>query len=166
MDGLGVLVGILVLCWFLPGRCAAAGSRAARLQRVAIGRIPQKTGADRRAAHGDVGRRTHCPDSGSYRIPVRRLRRLLYGRQRTATRLGRSMTRFECGAAIAQRFIPGASLRENRTLRLLNPMGDEVEYPFYEDGSGRRYFFRARAWWCARVLSCGPCAGSRCSCTS
>ena len=25
MDGLGVLVGILVLCWFLPGRCAAAG---------------------------------------------------------------------------------------------------------------------------------------------
>ena len=26
MDGLGVLIGILLLCWLRPGKCAAAGA--------------------------------------------------------------------------------------------------------------------------------------------
>ena len=47
-------------------------------------------------------------------------------------------------------FFPGGEFTENRTLRILNPLGIEVDYPFFEDRRGRRFFFRARAWWCAR----------------
>lgn len=149
MDGLGVLVGILVLCWFLSGRCATAGvarpvfsvSQSAeslkKLERTVaplmamsedelIALVPHRTGFRYVACAGcSTGVRERQLDwsiNDPFRVRCR-----------------------HCATVY-----PGREFVENRTLRRLNPLGDEVEYPFYEDGSGRRYFFRARAWWCAR----------------
>ncbi|MDE2886617.1 MAG: heparinase II/III family protein [Gemmatimonadota bacterium] len=149
MDGFGVLVGILIFCWLRPRGCAAAGvpppvfsgSQSAesleRLQRAVaplmalsedelVAVVPDRTGFRYVACAGcSTGVRERQLDwtiEDPFRVRCR-----------------------HCAAVY-----PGRRFVENRTLRLLNPLGIEVEYPFYEDGSGRRFFFRARAWWCAR----------------
>ena len=55
------------------------------------------------------------------------------------------MTCKYCGSVF-----PDKSHPENQTSRLVNPLGIEVEYPYWEDEAGYRFFFSARAWYCAR----------------
>ena len=149
MDGLGVLFGFLVLCWLRPGRCAAAGvpppvftvalsdESLEKLQRAVaplmatseeelVALVPDRTGFRYVACAG-------C------RMGVRE-RQLDWSIEDP----------FRVRCRHCDTVFPGPGFAENRTLRLLNPLGNEVVYPFYEDGSGGRYFFRARAWWCAR----------------
>jgi hypothetical protein len=50
---------------------------------------------------------------------------------------------------------PNPRIQENQKLKVLNPIGVEVEYPYWEDGTGYRFFFSARAWYCARIYLAG-----------
>ncbi|MDE2997943.1 MAG: heparinase II/III family protein [Gemmatimonadota bacterium] len=149
MDGLGVMVGILVLCWLWPGRCAASGVSSPvysvspsseslqEMQRVVaplmatseeelVALVPHRTGfryvACANCRKGVRERQLDWSIEDPFRVRCR-----------------------HCATVF-----PGPGFAENRTLRLLNPLGNEVVYPFYEDGRGARHFFRARAWWCAR----------------
>ncbi len=46
---------------------------------------------------------------------------------------------------------PNEQYREDRVMRMTNPVGEEVEYPYWEDEMGYRYLFSAKAWREARV---------------
>ncbi|MSS72493.1 MAG: hypothetical protein EXS64_13520 [Candidatus Latescibacteria bacterium] len=46
---------------------------------------------------------------------------------------------------------PNEKYPEDRVLRVKNPAGVEVEYPYWEDETGYRYFFSARGWRAART---------------
>jgi hypothetical protein len=46
---------------------------------------------------------------------------------------------------------PNEKYPEDRALRVINPVGIEVVYPYWEDETGYRYFFSAKAWRQARV---------------
>lgn len=46
---------------------------------------------------------------------------------------------------------PNEKFPEDRVLKLRNPLGVEVQYPYWEDASGDRLFFSARAWRETRV---------------
>ena len=50
---------------------------------------------------------------------------------------------------------PGEKYPEDRVMRLTNPVGVEVEYPYWEDETGYRYFFSARGWRAARTYFSG-----------
>ena len=50
---------------------------------------------------------------------------------------------------------PGEKYPEDRVLRVVNPVGVEVEYPYWEDETGYRYFFSARGWRAARTYFSG-----------
>ena len=41
---------------------------------------------------------------------------------------------------------PNEAHPEDQVLRVKNPLGEEVEYPYWEDDAGYRYFFCARIW--------------------
>ncbi|GAA3405013.1 heparinase II/III family protein [Paenibacillus hodogayensis] len=41
---------------------------------------------------------------------------------------------------------PNDTYRENKSLTVTNKLGEPVEYPYYEDGSGNRYFLSAHLW--------------------
>ena len=41
---------------------------------------------------------------------------------------------------------PNETHPEDQILRVKNPLGEEVEYPYWEDDTGYRYFFCARIW--------------------
>jgi hypothetical protein len=45
---------------------------------------------------------------------------------------------------------PNEKYPDTQILRVRNPVGQEVEYPYWEDGSGYRYFFQAKGWYVAR----------------
>jgi hypothetical protein len=45
---------------------------------------------------------------------------------------------------------PNEKYPEDRVLKVKNPLGVEVDYPYFEDETGYRFFFTARAWYCAR----------------
>lgn len=47
--------------------------------------------------------------------------------------------------------LPNERFPEDRVLRVRNPVGVEVEYPYWEDGTGYRHFFTAKAWRETRV---------------
>ena len=149
MDGLGVLFGFLVLCWLWPGRSGAAtvshpvysvsftAETLKKLRLVVsplmamsedelVALVPDRTGF----------RYVACACCGEG-VRERQLDWSVEDPLRVRCR--------HCATVF-----PGGEFAENRTMRILNPLGIEVEYPFYEDPSGRRYFFRARAWWCAR----------------
>ena len=149
MDGLGVLVGILVLCWLRPGRCAAAGTS---LQVYDVSASAESQEKLRRAvvplmAMSEDELVALVPDRTGFRyVACAGCSKGVRERQLDWSIDDPFRVRCRHCATV----YPGREFAENRTLRLLNPLGDEVEYPFYEDGSGRRYFFRARAWWCAR----------------
>ena len=42
---------------------------------------------------------------------------------------------------------PNEQYPENRVLRVVNPLGKTVEYPYYEGPDGKRYFFTAHLWY-------------------
>ncbi len=46
---------------------------------------------------------------------------------------------------------PNGTYPEDQVMRVANPVGVEVEYPYWEDETGYRTFFSARAWRQARV---------------
>ena len=46
-----------------------------------------------------------------------------------------------CGMAF-----PNEKFPENRAMKVVNPVGVEVVYPYWEDETGYRYLFSARAW--------------------
>lgn len=46
---------------------------------------------------------------------------------------------------------PNARYLDNQVLAVVNPVGETVTYPFWEDETGFRYHFRAKAWREARV---------------
>ena len=52
------------------------------------------------------------------------------------------MTCKHCGTVY-----PGGAYPDDRVLKVKNPLGVEVEYPYWEDGDGNRYFFMGRVWW-------------------
>ncbi len=149
MDGLGVLFSLLVLCWLWPGRSGAAtvshpvysvSLPAGSLKKLRfvvsplmamsedelVALVPDRTGF----------RYVACACCGEG-VRERQLDWSVEDPLRVRCR--------HCATVFS-----GSEFAENRTLRILNPLGIEVEYPFYEDPSGRRYFFRARVWWCAR----------------
>ncbi len=41
---------------------------------------------------------------------------------------------------------PNDQYPEDRVMKVVNPVGVEVEYPYWEDATGYRYLFSARAW--------------------
>ena len=41
---------------------------------------------------------------------------------------------------------PNDQYPEDRVMKVVNPVGAEVEYPYWEDATGYRYLFSARAW--------------------
>ena len=45
---------------------------------------------------------------------------------------------------------PNEAYPEDRVLKVTNPVGEAVAYPYWEDREGKRYFFSAKGWWCAR----------------
>ncbi len=45
---------------------------------------------------------------------------------------------------------PNETYPEDRVLKVINPIGEEVAYPYWEDDKGEQYFFGAKGWWCAR----------------
>ncbi len=149
MDGLGVLFSLLVLCWLWPGRSGAAtvshpvysvSLPAGSLKKLRfvvsplmamsedelVALVPDRTGF----------RYVACACCGEG-VRERQLDWSVEDPLRVRCR--------HCATVFS-----GSEFAENRTLRILNPLGIEVEYPFYEDPSGRRYFLRARVWWCAR----------------
>ncbi|MBP1991973.1 S-layer homology domain-containing protein [Paenibacillus eucommiae] len=42
---------------------------------------------------------------------------------------------------------PNAQYPENKVIQVQNGKGETVEYPYYEDSSGKRYFFTAHTWY-------------------
>ena len=46
---------------------------------------------------------------------------------------------------------PNERYPDNQTQTVVNPVGETVTYPFWEDETGFRYYFRAKAWREARV---------------
>ncbi len=46
---------------------------------------------------------------------------------------------------------PNETYPENQVMRVTNPVGEEVEYPYWEDEAGYRTFFSAKGWRQARV---------------
>ncbi|MDA0709190.1 MAG: heparinase II/III family protein, partial [bacterium] len=46
---------------------------------------------------------------------------------------------------------PNETYPENRVMTVTNPVGKSVDYPFWEDATGYRYLFSAKAWREARV---------------
>jgi hypothetical protein len=46
---------------------------------------------------------------------------------------------------------PNEQYPEDQSLLVVNPVGEEVEYPYWENDSGYRHFFSAKAWRQARV---------------
>ena len=149
MDGLGVLVGILVVCWVLPVRCAAAcvtlpvyreSPSTESLEKLRRAVAPLMTMSEDRLV-------ALVPDRTGF--PYVACARCGEGvRERQLDWSIEDPLRVRCRHCAT--FFPGGEFAENRTLRILNPLGIEVDYPFFEDSRGRRFFFRARAWWCAR----------------
>ncbi len=149
MDGLGVLFSLLVLCWLWPGRCAATG-----VSRPVYRTSPPEETLEKlkRAvsplmAMSEAEMAALVPDRTGFRyVACARCDEGVSERQLDWSMEDPDRIRCRhCGTVF-----PGVEFKENRVFRILNPVGIEVEYPFFEDGSGRRFFFRARAWWCAR----------------
>ncbi|HCR16181.1 MAG TPA: hypothetical protein DIU35_01755 [Candidatus Latescibacteria bacterium] len=46
---------------------------------------------------------------------------------------------------------PNEKFPEDKVMRVVNPVGVEVEYPYWEDESGYKYLFTARGWRAART---------------
>ncbi len=149
MDGFGVLVGILVLFWLRPGRCAASGTPPPIFDASPADESMenlQRSVAPLMAMSED-NLVALVPDRTGFRyVACAGCRRGVRERQLDWSIEDPFRVRCRHCATV----YPGRRFAENRSLRLLDPLGNEVVYPFYEDGSGRRYFFRARAWWCAR----------------
>ena len=149
MDGLGVFFGILVICWVLPVGSAAAG---VTLPVYRESPSPESLEKLRRAVAPLIAMSEDrlvalVPDRTGFRYVA--CARCGEGvRERQLDWSVEDPNRVRCRHCAT--YFPGGEFAENRTLRILNPLGIEVDYPFFEDRRGRRYFFRARAWWCAR----------------
>ncbi|MDA0746123.1 MAG: heparinase II/III family protein [bacterium] len=50
---------------------------------------------------------------------------------------------------------PNEKFPEDRVMKVMNPVGEEVEYSYWEDESGYKYFFSARGWRAARSYFSG-----------
>ena len=154
MDGLGVFVGTLFLCWLRPRGCAAAGPQLP----VYHGSLSAESLEKMQRSVAPLMARSEdelvalVPDRTGFRyVACAGCRKGVRERQLDWSIEDPFRVRCRHCATV----FPGPGFAENRTLRLLNPLGNEVVYPFYEDGSGRKYFFRARAWWCARFYLAG-----------
>ncbi|MDP6778009.1 MAG: heparinase II/III family protein, partial [Candidatus Latescibacteria bacterium] len=53
--------------------------------------------------------------------------------------------------------LPNETYPEDGTMRVRNPLGDEVVYPYWEEETGYRYLFSAKGWREARVTLSGRC---------
>lgn len=52
-----------------------------------------------------------------------------------------------------QTVYPNPHYPETKALTAINRLGETVEYPYYEDGSGKRYFLSAHLWYLQRSYS-------------
>lgn len=50
---------------------------------------------------------------------------------------------------------PNETFPEDRAMKVVNPVGVEVEYPYWEDETGYKYLFSARGWRAARSYFSG-----------
>jgi len=50
---------------------------------------------------------------------------------------------------------PNEKYPENKVLKVTNPVGEEIEYPYWEDEKGCRYMFSAKVWREARTYFSG-----------
>ena len=57
--------------------------------------------------------------------------------------------RVEC--RYCEMVFPNEAYPDDQVLTVVNPVGETVTYPFWEDETGFRYYFRAKAWREARV---------------